>query len=155
MTLPLEQRTEIRRLFFAEHWKVGTIARELAVHPDAVKAALETHTFVSRGASPRAKLLEPYAEFILRTLTQFPRLRATRLYDMLVERGYEGSRRQLRRYVASVRPRKAPEAYLRIYTMPGEQSQVDWGDFGNVDVAGGQRRLSLFAMVLPWSRGGF
>jgi transposase len=155
MTLSLEQRTEIRRLFFAEHWKVGTIARELAVHPDAVKAALETHTFVSRGASPRASLLEPYTELIIRTLTQFPRLRATRLYDMLVERGYEGSRRQLRRYVAGVRPRKAPEAYLRIDTLPGEQSQVDWGDFGTVDVAGGQRRLSLFAMVLPWSRGGF
>lgn len=155
MTLPLEQQTEIRRLFFAEHWKVGTIATQLAVHPDAVKAALETHTFVSRGANPRASLLEPYAEFIGRTLEQFPRLRATRLYDMLVERGYEGGRRQLRRYVARVRPRKAPEAYLRLNKLPGEQAQVDWGDFGKIDVSGGERRLSLFAMVLPWSRGAY
>ena len=91
MTLSANQRMHIRRLFFAEHWKVGTIATQLGVHPDAVKAALETNTFVSRGPRRRTNLLEPYADFIHRTLEQFPRLRSTRLYDMLVERGYEGS----------------------------------------------------------------
>lgn len=155
MTLSADQRMHIRRLFFAEHWKVGTIAMQLGVHPDAVKAALETNTFVSRGPRRRSNLLDPYADFIHRTLEQFPRLRSTRLYDMLVERGYEGSRRQLRRYVAQVRPRRRPTAYLRITTLPGEQGQVDWGDFGAYEVTGGQRRLSLFAMTLPWSRGAY
>ena len=32
-----EQRARIRRLFFAEHWKVGTIAAELGVHHDTVE----------------------------------------------------------------------------------------------------------------------
>ena len=32
-----ETRAEIRRYFYAEHWKIGTIARELNVHPDAVR----------------------------------------------------------------------------------------------------------------------
>ena len=27
-----EQRSRMRRLFFAEHWKIGTIAAELGVH---------------------------------------------------------------------------------------------------------------------------
>jgi hypothetical protein len=31
-----ETRVQIRRYFYAEHWKIGTIARELNVHPDAV-----------------------------------------------------------------------------------------------------------------------
>ncbi len=156
MSKPLDQRVRIRRLFYAEHWKVGTIALQLGVHPDTVKAALGTNTFVSRGPEARAKLIAPFADFILQTLTTYPRLRSTRLYDMLVERGYEGSKRQLRRYVAEVRPRRQrQEAYLRLTTMPGEQGQVDWGDFGTLDVAGGQRRLSVFVMVLPCSRGAY
>jgi hypothetical protein len=32
-----ETRAQIRRYFYAEHWKVGTIASELSVHPDAVQ----------------------------------------------------------------------------------------------------------------------
>jgi len=34
-----ETRVQIRRYFYAEHWKIGTIARELNVHPDAVRNA--------------------------------------------------------------------------------------------------------------------
>ena len=37
-----EVRAQICRYFYAEHWKVGTIARELGVHPDAVHNATES-----------------------------------------------------------------------------------------------------------------
>src|SRR5690606_11832711 len=47
------------------------------------------------------------------------------------------------------------EAYLRLSTVAGEQAQVDWADFGTLEVAGGQRRLSSFVMVLPYSRGAY
>jgi len=36
-----ETRAQIRRYFYAEHWKIGTIARELDVHPEAVRNAIE------------------------------------------------------------------------------------------------------------------
>jgi hypothetical protein len=36
VTLAPETEAEIRRLFFAEHWKVGTIAAQLGVHHDSV-----------------------------------------------------------------------------------------------------------------------
>jgi hypothetical protein len=32
-----ELRVQIRRYFFAEHWKIGTIAKQLQVHPDTVR----------------------------------------------------------------------------------------------------------------------
>ena len=35
-----EQHAEIRRLYFGEHWKVGTIAAALDVHHDTVRAAI-------------------------------------------------------------------------------------------------------------------
>jgi len=40
----------------------------------------------------------------------------------------------------------------RRVTLPGEEAQVDWASFGEVDVEGTQRRLSCFLMVLSYSR---
>ena len=57
-----------------------------------------------------------------------------------------------RRLVARHRPRKAPEAYLRLRTLPGEQAQVDWGHFGRLRFGSAERPLSAFVMVLSWSR---
>jgi IS30 family transposase len=73
-----EQRARIRRLFFGEHWKVGTIAAELGVHHDTVQNAIETHRFDGRSAT-RPSILDPYKPFIVQTLEQHPRLRATRI----------------------------------------------------------------------------
>ena len=145
------QRAEIRRLFYAEHWRIGTIARELALHPDTVRAALETARF-NRRTLVRASALDPYTDFIRTTLEQYPRLRATRVHEMIAARGYAGSVQQTRRLVRRLRPRPAAEAYLRLRTLPGEQAQVDWGHFGHVQVGRARRPLSAFVMVLSASR---
>jgi hypothetical protein len=81
--ISLEIRAQIRRYFYAEHWKVGTIASELGVHPDAVRNAIESERF--KGSKPLgASVVDPYIEFIRHTLDQHPRLRATRIYQMIV-----------------------------------------------------------------------
>lgn len=124
---------DIRRLYFAEHWKIGTIADQLKLHPDTVRRALETERFNHwRGrAAPRVTMLDPYLPFLRDTLAQYPRLRATRLYEMLRGRGYPGSVVQLRRVVRSLRPPRR-EAFLRLTTLPGEQAQADWAHFGQI-----------------------
>ena len=48
-----ELRAEIRRLFYAEHWKVGTIAAALKVHGDTVRHAIEADRFLQALARPR------------------------------------------------------------------------------------------------------
>ena len=101
-----EIRAQIRRYFYAEHWKIGTIARELGIHPDTVRNAIEAQRF--RHAQPlRPSIVDPYVEFIRQTLDQHPRLRATRIYQMIRDRGYTGSVVQLRRAVARCVPRSA------------------------------------------------
>ena len=111
-----EIRAQIRRYFYAEHWKIGTIARELGVHPDAVRNAIEAQRF---NAQPlRTSLADPYLAFIRQTLDQHPRLRATRIYQMVRDRGYTGSVVQLRRAVARLRP-QIREPFLRLETFPG------------------------------------
>src|SRR5215212_5801994 len=54
-----EVRAEIRRYFYAEHWKIGTIARELNVHPDTVRNALETQR-LGGGQPVRPSMVDPY-----------------------------------------------------------------------------------------------
>ena len=147
-----ELYARIRRLFYAEHWTVGTIATELGVHHDTVSLAIERDRF-ARGARPvRPSRLDPYKDFARQTLDAHPRLRATRLYEMVRARGYPGSVVQLRRYLQTIRPTTRAEAYLRLTTLPGEQAQVDWGHFGKIRVGKAYRALSCFVFVLSWSR---
>lgn len=141
---------EIRRLYFAEGWKIGTIAGELHLHPNTVRAAVET----DRSGRPRPlrkSLLDPYMAFIQETLDRHPRLRATRIYEMVRARGYPGSARRVREAVRFMRPQRR-EPFLRLRSFPGEQGQVDWADFGEVKIGRATRRLSCFVMTLSYSR---
>jgi len=147
-----EQRAEIRRLFYAEHWKVGTIASALSVHPDTVRRAIEAERFLAHLARPRPTKVDTFLPFIRETLATYPRLRSTRLFEMLRPRGYTGSQVQLRRAVRRMRPARTEEAYLRLRVMAGEQAQADWGCFGWVGTGRARRPLSCFVMVLSWSR---
>ncbi|MBA3819957.1 MAG: IS21 family transposase [Deltaproteobacteria bacterium] len=146
-----EIEAEIVRLHYAEHWPVGTIATQLEAHPDVVRRVLGFGE--ARAPSQlRPRIVDPYRAFIDDTLHRYPKLLATRLYDMIRERGYGGSVRTLRDYVALVRPRPKREAYLVTETLPGEQAQVDWAYVGKVAVPGGERALWVFVIVLAHSR---
>lgn len=151
MIIP-EREAEIIRLYYVEHWRVGTISTQLGAHPDVVRRVLGLGDDRAPGAAPRARLVDRYRPFIAETLERYPRLRATRLFDMLRERGFVGAVRTLREYVAEVRPRPRREVFLRTEPLAGEQAQIDWAYVGRVGVAGGERALWLFVMVLSHSR---
>jgi transposase len=159
MTIDEAREAEIRRLHFAEHWKVGTIVTQLGEHHEVVERVLGLGKGARLRPAPRGgegsevpQPLRGYETFVTETLTQYPRLRATRLYDMLVERGYEGSVRTVRRHVRRVRPAPKSEVFLRIEALIAEQAQVDWAYVSKLRVAGGTRQLWAFVMVLAYSR---
>src|SRR5690242_2228562 len=102
---------EIRRLLFAEHWKRGTIATQLGVHYDVVERAIGPLGPRAGGAKKESLLLRRYVAFIDEILATYPRLRATRIDDMIRKRGYEGSLRTVRRYVHTARPLPKNEAF--------------------------------------------
>ena len=146
-----ELEAEIVRLHYAEHWPVGTIATQLDTHPDQVRRVLGLGE--PRAPSQlRARVVDPYRPFIDDTLRRYPKLLATRLYDMIRERGFRGSVRSLRKHVALVRPRRVRGAYLVVETLPGEVAQVDWAYVGKLAVPGGERALWMFVIVLAHSR---
>ena len=146
------QRAELRRLYYGEHWKMGTIAAQLGLHRETVRAAVEHETGgVHRGVC-RPSALDPYLPLIRNTLAQYPRLRATRIHEMVRQRGYVGSVIQVRRLVRRLRPESTRTVYRRVVTLVVEQAQVDWGSFGKIRIGHGMRAVSGFVMVLGYSR---
>jgi len=87
MTITLDLAARIERLYSVEHWRVGTIARQLHVHRDTVRRVLREHSAAPAGIALRISLIEPYRDFIGQTLEKYPTLTASRLYDMVCERG--------------------------------------------------------------------
>jgi transposase len=143
---------EILRLYHTEHWPIGTIATQLRVHHTTVRRVLAATGMPTAQKTVRPSMVEPYLTFIVETLTKFPTLRASRLYQMVRERGYPGATDHFRTIVARLRPRPAGDAYLRLRTLPGEQAQVDWAHFGKLTMGRAVRPLMAFVMVLSYSR---
>ena len=123
MTLSTECEANILRYYHVEKWKVGTIARQLGIHHSVVKSVLVQAGLTKAALLPKISLLDRYLTFVLDTLKKYPLLTASRLYDMVRERGYEGGPDHFRHQIALHRPRKEAEAYLRLRTLPGEHPE--------------------------------
>src|SRR5690606_6112573 len=147
-----DKEAEILRLYHAERWRIGTIARQLRLHHTTVQRVLNQAGIEKTVLAPRPSIAEPFIPLIVETLEKYPTLSAMRLFEMAKERGYPGGPDHFRRVVSWHRPRKPAEAFQRLVTLPGEQAQVDWAHFGRVEIGRATRKLYAFVMVLSWSR---
>ncbi len=152
MAIDKEVEAKILRYHFVEKWRTGTIATQLGIHHSVVDRVLAHAGLPKIERTRRASIIDPYLPFIIETLNEFPTLTAVRLYEMARQRGFTGGPSQFRQRISELRPRKLPEAYLRLKTLPGEQAQVDWGHFGSIQIGHAKRPLMAFVMVLSWSR---
>lgn len=101
--------------------------------------------------SRRARKTDPYQEYIKSRLTAYPELSAKRIYCEIVDQGYTGSYRTVRRWVNNVRPENKRQ-YAPVHTLPGEQAQVDWGHMGEIVISNRRYKLYAFVFTLSWSR---
>jgi transposase len=152
MVTPPDIEAQILRLYHAEKWTIGTIARQLHIHHSVARRVLAQAGLPRGGPPPRPSQIDAYLPFIRQTLEEFPTLTASRLYVMAYGRGYRGSPDHFRHLIACHRPRPKAEAYLRLRTLPGEQAQIDWGHFGHLTIGRARRPLMAFVMVLSYSR---
>jgi transposase len=152
MAISDELEAKILRYYHVEKWRVGTIARQLNVHHSAVRRALTQAGISKVQFTKRESIVAPFMGFITETLEKYPSLTASRLHDMVKQRGYKGGVDHFRYIISLNRPRPHAEAYLRLRTLPGEQAQVDWGHFGSIEIGNAKRSLMAFVMVLSYSR---
>jgi transposase len=145
-----EMRAEMRRLVIVEGWRIQTVARRFSVHHSVVRRAIRDAAMGERPGASSA--LDSFKPFIVKRLLELPSPTSVRLYAELKIRSFTIGLAQLRRYVAQIRPPRSRKVYLRVEFEPGEQAQVDWGSFGFMRTGSGQRPLSVFSMVMSWSR---
>src|ERR1700704_1135390 len=130
--------------------KILQIARALGLHPRTVATWLETPHYQRRKSAPRPSLLDPYKGHIVRWLEAHP-YSAAQLLHRLREAGFSGGYTTVKDYVRTVRRPRQP-AFLTLSFAPGECAQVDWGEYGAIQLGSTRRRLSFFVMVLCYSR---
>lgn len=130
----------------------GVVGRLSAFQLPAMRGDLREVGVDAKAIAPRPSIVDPFVPFLVSQLEKYPRLRASRLFTMIKDRGYPGGPDHLRRVVGRLRPGKPAEAFQRLRTLPGEQAQVDWAHFGKLQIGRAQRALWAFVMVLSYSR---
>ena len=122
----------------------------LGVHPQTVAKWVKRARYEARAVAPRASRLDPFKDQVVRLLESHP-YSTQQIFQRLREEGYGGGLTIVKDYVAKVRPARR-EAFLKLAFAPGECAQVDWGEYGSVQVGSTRRRLSFFVLVLAHSR---
>lgn len=109
----------------------------------------------------RAKIMDPYRDFVLAKLKEYPDITSAIIDDRLREayRDFEPSYRTVRLYVKTLREKEGLPTTLKIRQMQevpdlpmGQQAQVDLGEKKMQDEWGSKIKVYIFAMVLSNSR---
>ena len=133
------------------------IARRSGHDPKTIRKVLrsELPALSRQPAPPRPTKLAPFHAYLDERLAQGCD-NASVLLDELVARGYTGKHSQLRAYLHPFRlaRRRQAEATVRFETAPGQQAQVDWGEFGSLYDLQQERwqKLHGFVFTLGYSR---
>ncbi len=99
----------------------------------------------------RESILGGYHELINGWLEQ-ENYQASKIYELVQCQGYKGSYDIVQRYMKKVKEKRNKIAYIRFETMPGQQAQVDFGDFQIIGAEGEKKTIYCFIMVLGYSR---
>jgi transposase len=145
-----ETYVRIRNYFSNDGLKYSQIADELGLDCRTVAKWANEDRYLPRRSAKRASKLDPFKNEIVRMLEKHP-YTARQIFQRLQEGGFDGGITILTDYVRKIRPPKVTP-YLKLTFAPGECGQVDWENYGNVQVGSTSRRLSFFIMVLCHSR---
>jgi transposase len=110
----------------------------------------ERYERVSKTGGP--SVLDPFKDEIRMWLHEYEGYTSQQLFQKITESGYGGGYTLVKDYVRTVRPPKRQEAHGEYDWQPGECAQVDFGDCGLIRVGEELRKVSVFSMVLSWSR---
>ena len=158
--ISVEEREQIRRLYFNENKSIRQIAQEVDRSRLVVRKAIasaEAASYTLKVPRP-APILGPYKGRIKELLAENERLprkqRYTghKIYEIIQSEGYTGSEVGVRCYISRQgKEEKRCAVYLPLEFDPGVDAQVDWGE-GLAIIAGEKVTVQLFCMRLCYSR---
>jgi len=130
---------------------IRAISARLGISRNTVRAALRREGPPLRQARSLPSRLDPYKDYLLARLADYPELSAVALCEEIRALGYDGGLSILKEFTFPYRQRRR-EPVVRFETPPGHQAQVDWSGLGRHALPAGQRTPQLFVMVLGYSR---
>ena len=140
------------RELFAQGLNITAISDKTGYDRKTVKKYLDLTTIPEpKQRAKKESKLDEFKEYIVKKLHEGP-FTAVRLFREIQERGFTGKCTIVRDFVRKVRPEYGVQAVLRYETKPGVQAQVDWSEFGKVEIDGKNLKLYCFNMVLGYSR---
>lgn len=151
--LNLDQFMNIRFLQKQGH-SVRQIARMTGHSRNTVRKLLRATTAPTPTLRERASKLDAHRDYLTERW-QAHRLSAVRLLAEIQPRGFAGSVKIVRRFLAqlSATHRTDPRLTVRFETPPGEQAQCDWAEVGRYPRPDGRIiKVYAFVMVLGYSR---
>ncbi len=129
------------------------IAREINVDRKTVSKYLNGNTppsYKKREVSTRIDPIDGH-EDRLNSLLAVDGILAVDIYEKLVEEGYKGSERTIRRRVAGVNSQKEKERFFEQLYIPGEQAQFDFKEKIEIPFYSGNKAIYLHFGTLPYS----
>lgn len=127
------------------------IARLTGLNRKTVRKYLQEVALPVYKVVSRQSMLKPYRGLIEGWLSH-QNYQASRIHELLQCQGFTGSYDIVQRYVKNIKEQRDRVAYVRFETMPGQQAQVDFGDFQVTWNDGTTLTLYCFVMVLGYSR---
>ena len=129
---------------------VAQIAQQLNLDSRTIAYWVHQPNYRPRKSQAQTSKLDSFKPTIIRMLETHP-YSSVQIFQRIRDDGFQGGITIVRDFVQKVRPRRAP-AFLTLAFAPGECAQVDWGEYGTIQVGSTRRRLSFFLMVLCHSR---
>lgn len=131
---------------------ISEISRQLGIDRKTVRKYAQSDGMPRlHNNGKRSSKLDPYRDRI-RDMIDKHNLSAIRILEEIRKQGYDGGYTILKDYCSTVRKDRRIPAVYRYETDPGKQSQVDFGDFGRIEMDGISRKLYAFSMILGFSR---
>lgn len=132
---------------------ISDIARELRMDRKTVRKYLTAPSApVPSKRKQKASKLDPYKPYLDQRMLEDQVWNSVKLFEEIEVKGYDGGLTILKDYMKPYRAAAKKKYTMRYETRPGEQMQVDWKDVGLVEIDGSQHKLSLFVVILGYSR---
>lgn len=142
-------------------WSIRRISAELLISRKRIRRVLVSNS-VLRDTTPgeiiipkkkRLSKLDPYKEFIAELLDKYRSITGQRVYEHLIEKGYEGKITILRDYLKGIREAGSKTPVRLSETVPGQRAAHDWSDYNvRFTLTGKTERVSFFSYILSYSR---
>ena len=131
--------------------KITEIAKELGMSRPTVRKYLKSRKPPEYGKKKRASKLEEFKPYVRERIDEY-NLSSVRILEEIKKKGYTGGYTILKDYCRTLRKDRAIKAVIRFETDPGKQAQVDFAEFGYIEIDGKRKKLYCFSYILGYSR---